>query len=310
MRRKPVTVLSLGGGLDSFAMLLDAIDRGELPDLVIFADVGDPQRLDPGEWPSTYDHIELVVQPLCDELGIEFVWLDTDESPIRGERSLFKYFERTSSMPTRMSRLCTVASKVERIVDYLYKRYPTGPIEVWIGFEAGEEARAATDPHGKGKKSACRRTNRFPLIESKLCRCRCEALVKRWGFPVPRKSACTFCPFSSRGDFATLRSELPNVFARVAKLEENCKLTKSDKRLRYGYDRGDGTDPDLRTWIDYGQRKDEQGNWKGAAKTQRRLQALSVYQPKRMGCDVCGATQRATKATGCDWLSEPAAAAE
>lgn len=32
-------VLSYGGGLDSFAMLLDAIDRAELPEVVAFVDV-------------------------------------------------------------------------------------------------------------------------------------------------------------------------------------------------------------------------------------------------------------------------------
>jgi hypothetical protein len=294
-RLKPYTVLSLGGGLDSFAMLLDAIERGELPDLVIFADVGDPARLDPGEWPSTYRHLEQVVQPLCDSIGVEFKWLDTDESPIRGERSLFKYFERTTSMPTRMSRMCTCAAKVERIVRYLDERIAKPrPLEVWIGFESGEENRAATDPHAKGRAKG-RRVNRFPLIERGLCRCRCEALVESWGFPVPRKSACTYCPFSSRGDFITLRDELPDVFARVVQLEERCKITSNDKRLRYGYLKGDGTDPALPRWLTHCQRKDDK---------------LSPYKSAGLACDVCGQQPRATKATGCDWLSNGGTAAQ
>jgi hypothetical protein len=108
----PITkVLSYGGGIDSFAMLLNAIDRGELPDLVIFADVGDPNRVDPGEWPGTYNHIEQVVMPLCQEQGIEFKWLTTDEIPIRGERSLFRYMEVKRMMPGRISRMCTVAAR-------------------------------------------------------------------------------------------------------------------------------------------------------------------------------------------------------
>ena len=191
-----VQVLSLGGGLDSFAMLLDAIRRSEIPDLVIFADVGDPDRLDPGEWPGTYRHIEEVVIPLCEQHGIEFKWLGTDESPIRGERSLFKYFEVSNSMPSRQSRLCTSAAKVERIAKYVETRWPAPTtIEMWVGFEAGEEKRAKKDPHGKATKN-CRRINRFPLIEQDLCRCRCQALVEELGYPVPRKSACTCCPRS------------------------------------------------------------------------------------------------------------------
>ena len=275
MSRRKVVWLSHGGGLDSMAMLLDAIDRDEQLDGVIFADVADAEHLDPGEWPSTYRYMREHVQEICELAGIEFVWLNAGA---RGERSLFAYFERTTSMPGRMTRLCTVAAKVEPITGYLEGRYPADvDLEVWIGFEAGEEARAARDPHAKGRAKT-RRTNRFPLIEQAMCRCRCEAKVREWNLPVPRKSACVFCPFSSRGDFQQLRDQQPETFARVEALEEDCKLTKRGKTMRYGYKRGDGSDPTLRQWV------------------------LPMYKRRAMGCSVCGAPQRATKATGCDYL--------
>jgi hypothetical protein len=68
--RRP-RVLSLGGGLDSFAMLVRAIQLGEPPDVVTFIDVGAPG--DPGEWAGTYRHVREVVMPLCAHHGIEFV---------------------------------------------------------------------------------------------------------------------------------------------------------------------------------------------------------------------------------------------
>ena len=46
-RRGRPQVLSYGGGLDSFCMLVDAIKRGDAPDAIVFADVGDPAKLDP-----------------------------------------------------------------------------------------------------------------------------------------------------------------------------------------------------------------------------------------------------------------------
>jgi hypothetical protein len=309
--RRKVVVLSHGGGLDSTGLLLEAIDRGEQVDLCVFAAVCDAtleaDGQDPGEWPSTYRFVREHVRELCELAGIEFVWLDTAASPIRGERSLFRYFERTSSMPARQSRLCTSAAKVERIQGYLAERFAGQlvELEVWVGFEAGEEGRAAKDPHAKGAGSLLGDvplTNRFPLIEWAMCRCRCEAKVREWGLPVPRKSACTFCPFTTRGDFARLRDQLPETFARIAQLEEGCKLTRSGKTMRYGYQAGDGADPELDTWVDYGQRKAADGTWKGAARTQRRLQTLSPHTPKAMACDVCGAPQRATKATSCDYV--------
>ena len=53
-----------------------------------------------------------------------------------------------------------------------------------------------------------------------------------------------------------------------------------------------------------GHKRGEEGSrpWKGAARTQRRLQTLSPHTPKAIGCDVCGAPQRATKATSCDYV--------
>lgn len=278
MEESTTKVLSYGGGIDSFAMLLNAIDRGELPDLVIFADVGDPNRVDPGEWPGTYNHIEQVVMPLCQEQGIEFKWLTTDEIPIRGERSLFRYMEVKRMMPGRISRMCTVAAKVERIAKYVEERYSEGAIEMWIGFEASELNRANNDPNGKMKKvnGSCRRTSRFPLIEAGLCRCACEKLVRERGYSVPRKSACTFCPFSKKGDFQTLAETLPSTFERIARLEDNFKGTRSGAMLTYGEKSVKGTRQplSLRLWVQ------------------------AKYTPRKKKCEFCGELE-VTKRTGC-----------
>lgn len=283
---KTKKILSLGGGVDSFAMFLDAIDRNELPDLVIFADVGSPKG-DDGEWPSTYRHVREVVMPICEEQGIEFKWLTTNDYPIRGEESLLAYFEKKNIMPTRRSRLCTNAAKVERICSYLIDHYGAEQLfEVWIGFEAGEENRAAQDPHAKEIGGIPQRINRFPLIERALCRCRCVELIQRHGYAVPRKSACMFCPFSSKGDFKTLSQELPEVFDRVARLEENCKTTKSGKRM---------------TFADNAKKRDS-GN--GETCDSLREFAVKPYKARLMPCKVCGAKVRASKATGCDYLEE------
>lgn len=282
---KTPRVLSYGGGLDSFAMLLDAIDRDDKPDLVVFADVTDAERKDPGEWPSTYAHIQEVVVPLCARHDIEFKWITTEELPIRGERSLFRYMERLRMMPGRCSRMCTVAAKVERVSKYVEQRWPQGPIEVWIGFEASELNRAKNDPNGQMKKvdgNPCRRSSRFPLIERGLCRCACERLVRSKGLSVPRKSACTFCPFSKRGDFQTLAATLPKTFERVARLEDNFKGTKRGAMLTYGTKsvKGERLNVGLRVWV--------QGDYREQHKT----------------CSFCGDVE-ATKRTGCGDLDAP-----
>jgi hypothetical protein len=224
-----IKVLSYGGGLDSFAMLLGAIERGELPNYAVFADTGSPNGRD-GEWPGTYLHMRDYAIPLCQKYGIEFVWITKDQYPVRGYESLIAFFESKHMMLTRMSRVCTSAAKVERIQSWMDDHIPAHEqIEVWIGFEAGEENRAANDPHNSKTCGAgpSRRVNRFPLIEANLCRCRCEIMTRKANYPVPRKSACIYCPFNSKGDWKTAAQEQPVTFARAVSLEENSSSPRS-----------------------------------------------------------------------------------
>jgi len=272
-----IKILSYGGGLDSFAMLLDAIQRGELPQYAVFADTGSPEGRD-GEWPGTYRHIKEIAIPLCRQYGIEFVWITKDMYPIRGYESLMAFYESKSMMLTTISRVCTSAAKVERISKWLEAAIPAGEaMEVWIGFEAGEENRAANDPHNsKTCGAGVRRTNRFPLIERNLCRCRCEIMTRQAGFPVPRKSACMVCPYNSKGDWKTVAQEQPVTFARSVALEENSKLTeKRGIKLRFS----GNEDVPLEEYV------------------------AKPYTPRLIPCAVCGRAKRASKKVGTDWLT-------
>jgi hypothetical protein len=281
-------VLSYGGGLDSFAMLVDALQRGERPDVVAFVDVADPEHEDPGEWPGTYRHMREVVEPLCARDGIEFVVIDSVRYPIRDARSLFAWLWARKQIPVAgPGRICTTVAKVERFERWLDERFPGTDVDVWIGFEAGEEDRAAKDPNaGTGRKprpGGARRRNRYPLIGRGLCRCRCEQLVRAAGYAVPRKSACVFCPYATRGDWQAFARGLPEQFARVAELEAQKPPTRKNgiKLSIMAFSSRTKTGPTLPEYV------------------------AKPYKPRPRVCLVCGA-QRATKATGCDYLEDAA----
>lgn len=260
-------VLSYGGGLDSWGMLLDAIARGELPDYLVHVDVGAPGV--PGEWPSTGRHMEEVVAPLCADFGIPFIILTGEDYPVRpdkvtgtGAPSLFDWLwgDRGPDRPRAniqipmtdsKNRVCTIAAKVERFNRWLDETFPDQEVEVWIGFEAGEESRKKHDPNlgraggRKPRPGQAVRVNRYPLMELEpgvprepgLCRCRCERIAWASGFPVPRKSACVFCPYGSLRDWQTLARELPGEFAQVVELEAAKPPTSAGKKLSImGYD--------------------------------------------------------------------------
>lgn len=316
--RRP-KVLSLGGGLDSWAMLLDAEARGELPDVVAFVDVGDPDDREdqPGEWDGTYRHVEEVVRPWCAARGIEFVEISARTGylirpELQASRSLFQWLWDMGQIPVAgPNRICTRIAKVERFERWLDATYPGQEVETWIGFDAAETARAENDPNaGKprgpsyGAKptgphaalglawrwtkalawalSHASRVNRFPLIERGLCRCRCEKLARASGYPVPRKSACQMCPYGSRGDWQRFAVERPARFARVVEMEaRKPPTTKNGRKLSImEYDSKKQTGTPLPRFV------------------------AKPYTPKDMPCSVCGAAQRATKATACGYLAD------
>lgn len=284
-------VLSYGGGADSFAAEVWAALTGEPLDAIGFVDVGDPLHQDPAEWPGTYRHMTEVAIPLARAMGVPFYIIGADRYPVRDARSLYEWLRARNQIPVAgPNRICTRVAKVERFEAWLDDTFPGEQVEVWIGFEKGEEARAAKDPNAgtdrvPGPGQAVR-VNRFPLIELGLCRCRCELLIRAAGFPVPRKSACVFCPYGSRGDWQTFARELPEQFAKIVQLEADKPLTKKGKKLSI---------------MGYRTLKDRDGNPTG----EYRAPPLPVfiqgtYTPKVKTCSVCGEV-KAQKSTGCDY---------
>jgi hypothetical protein len=300
-------VLSYGGGLDSFAILVRSIEINDKPDVAIFMDVaGGTAKKDspaPGEWPGTYKHIREIVIPMCKKAGIEFVWLGP-EIPVRagtaGEaRSLFEWMEARGQIPVSSEkRICTTVAKVERFEKWMKQRYGDQRIEVWIGFEAGEQDRIANDPNAH---VTTQRSNRYPLAEWDWCRCRAEQYIRSKRLPVPRKSACVFCPFGQMTEWQTFARELPKVFARVVKMEQSKfnRPTKAGMRLSI---KGYG-------WIGKYKNKEERAKIKGVPKLGVHYKApllpvwiKGVARPKVEQCNTCKAIPKATKEVGCHWL--------
>lgn len=299
---RPPRVVAYGGGLDSFAMLVEGIRRGERPDVVCFVDVGDPNREDPAEWPGTYRHLEEVVRPLCAREGIEFVWLNTVAYPVRGERSLFAWLKSRKQIPVAgPARLCTTIAKVERFEQWLSDRWPGQEVEVWVGFEAGEEKRAAKDPNAGGRRKARRkkvvkgeppppppaqRCNRFVLIEWRMCRCRCAERIRDSGYPLPPGSACVFCPYATKGDWQMLERELPHYWLQVVLLEALKPLT------------GNGT---MLSIMGFRTLYDKAGNKVGYKAPLLPIFIKGEYKPKKKSCEVCGAPVKVRKKMSCTY---------
>ena len=210
-----ITVLSLGGGVNSTALLLALVRRGEHPDLVLFSDTG-------GERPSTYAHIDHV-EKWCGDQKIEF------QRVTNGGRGQGETLEENCLTRKELPSLaygfkgCSVKWKRQPMDRFVRDWEPAA--EAWsrgekvmrlIGIDAGERHRAVLDEDKKYRY-------RYPLVEWDMGRDECIEEIKQAGWEVPSKSSCYFCPAMRRSEILKLKDEHPDLLERALEIERNAE---------------------------------------------------------------------------------------
>lgn len=212
-------VLSLGAGVQSTTIALMAAhgEIGPMPDCAIFADT----QAEPAE---VYEHLDW----LCSGNVLPFPVHRVTAGSLRqelidaaarkvGSHGRPPFFVRNPDGSTGMiRRQCTSDYKIDPIHKAVREliglkrgqRGPTGGpvVEQWIGISLDEFQRA------KPSRIAWIQ-NRWPLIEKEIDRRACESWLVQNGYPVPPKSACTFCPFRSDAEWRRMRDKQPAAFA-------------------------------------------------------------------------------------------------
>ncbi len=118
-------------------------------------------------------------------------------------------------MPSRVYGYSTCADKwkLDPVKWWLRQMWPEAFIVKAIGFEAGEEHRvSAIDDPGFGKV--------YPLIEWGWTRETCESRILAEGLPIPPKSACYYCPSSTKTEVLALSKRHPLLFQRAVDMEQ------------------------------------------------------------------------------------------
>lgn len=225
-------VVSYGVGVDSTAMLVGLAQRGECPDLILFADTGD-------EKPQTYAYLA-TINAWLDTVGFPQVVVVKNARPISGDKSLSEACMRTGVLPALAYGMhqCSIVWKRDPQVKYMKAWQPA--IDAWA---AGLDVRNCIG-YDAGKRDSCRQykaegkelpgfKNRFPLIEWGWDRERCMAEIAAAGLPVPVKSACFHCPASKKHEILELRDTHPELYARAIAMEEGA-LVKAHARRDAG----------------------------------------------------------------------------
>lgn len=195
-------ILSFGGGVNSVALMVWIIQHNHPLDEVVFADTG-------VELPETYAYLPLVQ----DYLAMHRVKFTHLEARVRG-RNLYETCWERRVIPSTIWRWSTRDFKVRPI--HRYYRSLDAHINQYLAIAYDEFQRMKTS-----RVSFI--TNIYPLVTQRLSRQDCIALIRQANLPVPVKSSCFFCPFSTLDRWKWLHETHPDLYQKAIALEERSK---------------------------------------------------------------------------------------
>ncbi len=197
-------ILSFGAGVQTTAMVLLYPERY---DYVVFADTGDEKI-------ETMQYLYQHMQPYFEKKGIKFVTVKNSKWD-----SLYQYCIVKQIIPTRDQRWCT-----DRFKQVPIRKFVRGlgaskknPWRQDLGISFDEIHRMNPMYDVTFLKSD------YPLCDNKITRDDCKKIILEYGFPVPPKSGCFYCPFAKNEEFRQLKLKEPERFQQVIYLEKNGK---------------------------------------------------------------------------------------
>lgn len=218
---KPI-VVAYGMGVDSTAVLVGMAQRGERPDLILFADTGD-------EKPETYAYLP-IINGWLKSVGFPLVTVVKNARPKSGDKSLSDSCLRLGTLPALAYGMhqCSLVWKRDPQHKYIKAWQPAKDawaagekVTTCIGYDAGPRD-SCRQYKAEGKESPGF-TNRFPLIEWGWDREECKRQIAAAGLPVPVKSACFHCPASKKDEIVSLQQLHPVLFQKAIALEEGAR---------------------------------------------------------------------------------------
>lgn len=244
---RDLRVLSLGAGVQSSALAL-MMTAGEVPsaDFAVFADTQDEPL-------SVYRWLEWLTPRLSFPVHVRTAGKLSDRalqihtSRVRvakesGEATLFgpepeqliggrTYLKGgipvwTSTGP--MPRHCTRDGKIDVILQCIREemaKVGAKHVVQVMGISVDEATRTRQAQHDY-------LTNDYPLVDMKVTRHDCLDWMAARGYPKPPRSACVFCPYHDAREWARLKREEPDEFARAVSFESRLQAAAAQVTIR------------------------------------------------------------------------------
>ncbi len=209
--------LSLGAGVQSSALLaMSALGLRDCPraSVAIFADTQDEPQ-----W--VYDQLAVLI-PFGDAHGLPVVRVSKGKLSEDRRVQLPAFVFNAEGEVGPLARSCTQDYKT-RVVRREARRImaergqPEG--DCLFGVSLDEWTRMSVS-------SLRWLRNQYPLITARMTRDQCAALLRDVGLPVPRKSACSQCPYRSDKSWRELRDHDPQGWAFACDYDDRIRADR------------------------------------------------------------------------------------
>lgn len=217
-----IQVWSSGGGVQSSA-IAGLIYTGEIdpPDIAMIADT---ER----EASQVWSYMDDVIAPALAEVGVEIVripkskYATVDLYGTKGEDLLIPvHFDETGNGEAgKLPTFCSNEWKQRVIRRYANEMFPKSEFDIWLGFSIDEMRRCKT-PIGKWQ-------NKYPLIDKRMNREDCIALVEKLGWGTPPRSSCWMCPNRSNREWLDLKLNYPEDWQEAISFEKMIQVKNPD----------------------------------------------------------------------------------
>lgn len=193
---------SSGGGVQSAAIAALIVQGHLRPDLAVIVDTEREQS-------TTWSYMDEVISPALESVGVILHRVRKSEFEHRdlyggkdGDTLLMPVFTTQSGDVGKLTNYCSSYWKRE-IVKRWANSQGVKAVDNWLGISVDEMTRIAAV---RGKKWA----NRYPLVERRMNRGDCVALVKKMGWPAAPRSSCVQCPNHTQGEWRDIRDNKPD----------------------------------------------------------------------------------------------------
>lgn len=214
-------VWSCGGGTQS-AAIAALIVRGDLPqpDAAVIADTG-------REASQTWRYFDSVLRPELAKVGVNLIrlphsfdgagWNTVDLWGGKdGTTMLVPMFTTHNGTVGQIPKFCSNEWKTRPVERYLRSLDLTAG-SIWIGFTIDELHRM------RSFDQSAKWNHEYPLIDRRMNRGDCIALVNRMGWPPPPRSACWMCSYRTNEEWKHLKAVDPADFQSAIEFDREAR---------------------------------------------------------------------------------------